>query len=124
VESHYIFKLDEKIQIGEIKKNLEKRIKSRPLNKGNFELEQEVVYTVLHKFSNYENHMWSIYQNLNQDFIHNQYRHTLLEISKLDTSLTLACMKILDRYKRQYESRKKRSNYVVNTSFNLETLCK
>ena len=68
--------------------------------------------------------MWSIYQNLNQDFIHNQYRHILLEISKLDTSLTLACMKILDRYKRQYESRKKRSNYVVNTSFNLETLCK
>lgn len=123
MESHYIFKLDEKIQIDEIKKNLEKRIKSKPLNKYNFEFEQEIVYTVLHKFSNYETHMWSIYQNLNQDFIHNQYRHILLEISKLDTSLTLACMKILDRYKRQYESRKKRSNYVVNTSLNLETLC-
>ena len=123
MESHYIFKLDEKIQIDEIKKNLEKRIKSKPLNNYNFEFEQEIVYTVLHKFSNYETHMWSIYQNLNQDFIHNQYRHILLEISKLDTSLTLACMKILDRYKRQYESRKKRSNYVVNTSLNLETLC-
>ncbi len=123
MESHYIFKLDEKIQIDEIKKNLKKRIKSKPSNKYNFEFEQEIVYTVLHKFSNYETHMWSIYQNLNQDFIHNQYRHILLEISKLDTSLTLACMKILDRYKRQYESRKKRSNYVVNTSLNLETLC-
>ena len=123
MESHYIFKLDEKIQIDEIKKNLEKRIKSKPLNKYNFEFEQEIVYTVLHKFSNYETHIWSIYQNLNQDFIHNQYRHILLEISKLDTSLTLACMKILDRYKRQYESRKKRSNYVVSTSLNLETLC-
>ena len=92
-------------------------VKSRPLNKGNFELEQEVVYTVLHKFSNYETHMWSIYQNLNQDFIHNQYRHILLEISKLDTSLTLACMKILDRYKHQYESRKKRSNYSNKKTF-------
>jgi len=124
VDSHYIFKLDEKIQINEIKKNLEKRIKSRPLNKGNFELEQEIVYTILHKFSNYETIMWSLYQNFSPNFIHKQFRHILLEISKLDTSLTWACMTIFDRYKSQYKSREKRSSYVVNTSINLEKVCK
>ena len=124
METYYIFKLDEKIQIDEIKKNLEKRSKSTSLNKNHFEHEQEIVYTILHKFSNYETIIWSIYQTFNQNFIHNQLRHILLEISKLDASLTWACMKILERYKRQYKSRKKRSNYVVNTSFNLETLCK
>ena len=85
MDSHYIFKLDEKIQINEIKKNLEKRIKTRPLNKCNFELEQEIVYTILHKFSNYETIMWSLYQNFSPNFIHKQFRHILLEISKLDT---------------------------------------
>ena len=124
MDSHYIFKLDEKIQINEIKKNLEKRIKTRPLDKGNFELEQEVVYTILHKFSNYETIMWSLYQNFSPNFIHKQFRHILLEISKLDTSLTWACMTILNRYKSQYKSREKRSSYVVNTSINLEKVCK
>tara|TARA_B100000401_G_C52406362_1_gene531365 strand:- start:198 stop:572 length:375 start_codon:yes stop_codon:yes gene_type:complete len=124
VDNHYIFKLDEKIQINEIKKNLEKRIKTRPLNKCNFELEQEIVYTILHKFSNYETIMWSLYQNFSPNFIHKQFRHILLEISKLDTSLTWACMTIFDRYKSQYKSREKRSSYVVNTSINLEKVCK
>ncbi len=124
MDSHYIFKLDEKIQINEIKKNLEKRIKTRPLNKCTFELEQEIVYTILHKFSNYETIMWSLYQNFSPNFIHKQFRHILLEISKLDTSLTWACMTIFDRYKSQYKSREKRSSYVVNTSINLEKVCK
>lgn len=124
MDSHYIFKLDEKIQINEIKKNLEKRIKTRPLDKCNFELEQEIVYTILHKFSNYETIMWSLYQNFSPNFIHKQFRHILFEISKLDTSLTWACMTIFDRYKSQYKFREKRSSYVVNASINLEKVCK
>ena len=124
MDSHYIFKLDEKIQISEIKKNLEKKIKTRSLSKIHFEYEQEIVYTILHKFSNYETIMWSLYQNFSPNFIHKQFRHILLEISKLDTSLTWACMKIFDRYKSQYKSREKRSSYVVNAPINLEKVCK
>ena len=124
MESHYIFKLDETIRIEEIKMNLKKKSNSSSLNKNHFEQEQEIVYTILHKFSNYESIIWSIYQTFSQNFIHSQLRHILLEISKLDASLTWACMKIFDRYKRQYKSRKKRSSYVVNTSFTLETLRK
>ncbi len=124
MDSHYILKLDEKIQINEIKKNLEKRIKTRSLSKIHFEYEQEIVYTILHKFSNYETIMWSLYQNFSPNFIHKQFRHILLEISKLDTSLTWACMTIFDRYKSQYKSREKRSSYVVNVPINLEKVCK
>ena len=124
MDSHYILKLDGKIQINEIKKNLEKRIKTRSLSKIHFEYEQEIVYTILHKFSNYETIMWSLYQNFSPNFIHKQFRHILLEISKLDTSLTWACMTIFDRYKSQYKSREKRSSYVVNVPINLEKVCK
>jgi hypothetical protein len=117
MENLYVFKLHSNIDLNMITKTSKRQIKNRLAHKSNFKEDQEIVYTILHRFSNYENIIWSMYQNNNREFVHQQLNHILVEISKLDSSLTWACMKIFKRYKREYNSRKKRSSYVENISY-------
>ena len=117
MDNSYVFKLHSNIDLNMIKKTLKRQIKHRPAHKSYFKEDQEIVYTILHKFSNYENVIWSMYMNKNREFVHQCLNQILLDISKLDSSLTWACMKIFKRYKREYNSRKKRSSYVENISY-------
>ena len=117
MENPYVFKLHSNIDLNMITKTLKRQIKHRLAHESYFKEDQEIVYTILHKFSNYENVIWSMYMNKNREFVHKCLNQILLDISKLDSSLTWACMKIFKRYKREYNSRKKRSSYVENISY-------
>ena len=80
--------------------------------------EQDLVYSILHKCSNYDEVVWSLYACDDSQFIHSQIKQALVEISNIDSSLTWACMEILERYKSQFMIRKKKSSY-INNSLNL-----
>ena len=107
------------IDLNKIKKFIEIKQKYRHDQKKHFEEDQEVVYTILHEFSNYDEVIWSLYKTNNRKLIHNQLQFILVEISKLDPSLTWACMKIFKRYKNQYDQRKHRNSFVKTTSLAL-----
>ena len=107
------------IDLNKIKKSIEIKQKYRPYQKKHFEEDQEVVYTILHEFSNYDEVIWSLYKTNNRKLIHNQLQFILVEISKLDPSLTWACMKILKRYKNKYDQRKLRNSFVNTPSLAL-----
>ena len=108
----YAIKLDSDIDLNKIKEALQQRLKYKPIHKKHFDEDQEIVYTILHKFSNYETLVWSMYKDMDKNFIHMQLKLALLEISKLDASLTWACIQILKRYKKEFYIRKKRSSYL------------
>ena len=80
--------------------------------------EQDLVYSILHEYSNYDKVVWSLYACNDSQFIHGQIKQALIAISNIDSSLTWACMEILERYKRQFMIRKKKSSY-INNSLNL-----
>ena len=107
------------IDLNKIKKFIEIKQKYRHDQKKHFEEDQEVVYTILHEFSNYDEVIWSLYKTNNRKLIHNQLQFILVEISKLDPSLTWACMKILKRYKNKYDQRKLRNSFVNTPSLTL-----
>ena len=123
MENPCVFKLNSNIDLNMITKTSKRQIKHRLAHKSYFKEDQEIVYTILHRFSNYENVIWSMYQNNNREFVHQQLNHILVEISKLDSSLTWACIKIFDRYEGQYKSRKKRGSYVASNLYQLDELC-
>ena len=80
--------------------------------------EQDLVYSILHEYSNYDKVVWSLYACDDSQFIHSQIKQALITISNIDSSLTWACMEILERYKSQFMIRKKKSSY-INNSLNL-----
>ena len=81
--------------------------------------EQDLVYSILHRFSNYDNVVWSLYASNDSQFILSQLKQALIEISYIDSSLTWACMEIMERYKSQLKIRQKKSSYIINPSLNL-----
>ena len=118
----YILQLNKSIDFTKIKNSIKGKNKYRT-HKNYYEDDQEVVYTILHKFSNYDEVVWSLYKNKNRKFVRNQLKLILLEISTLDPSLTWACMKILKRYKDEYNQRKLRSSFVNSNSMVLGESC-
>ena len=118
----YILQLNKSINLNNIKKTIKNKNKYR-LSKRYYEEDQEVVYRILHEFSNYDEIIWSLYKNKSRKFVNNQLRLLLVEISKLDPSLTWACMKIIKRYKNQYDQRKHRNSFVKTTSLALRQSC-
>ena len=115
----YILQLNKSINLNKIKKSIKNKNKNRPDQKKHFEEDQEVVYTILHEFSNYDEVIWSLYKTNNRKLIHNQLQFILVEISKLDPSLTWTCRKIFKRYKNQYNQRKLRNSFVNTPSLAL-----
>ena len=55
MENLYVFKLHSNIDLNMITKTSKRQIKHRLAHKSNFKEDQEIVYTILHRFSNYEN---------------------------------------------------------------------
>ena len=95
------------IDIEEIKKSL------KDSSQHHF-TEQDLVYSILHKCSNYDEVVWSLYACDDSQFIHSQIKQALVAISNIDSSLTWACMEILERYKSQFKIRKKKSSHIIN----------
>lgn len=119
-----ILQLNKNINLNKIKNSIKNKNNNKyRLPKRYYEEDQEVVYTILHKFSNYDEVVWSLYKNKNRKFVRNQLKLILLEISTLDPSLTWACMKILKRYKDEYNQRKLRSSFVNSNSMVLGESC-
>jgi len=114
----YILQLNKSINLNKIKKSIKNKNK-HTLPKRYYEEDQEVVYTILHEFSNYDEVIWSLYKTNSRKLIHNQLQFILVEISKLDPSLTWACMKVLKRYKDKYNQRKLRNSFVNTPSLAL-----
>ena len=108
-----ILQLNKSINFCKIKQSINNKNKNRT-HKKNYEEDQEIVYKILHEFS-----IWSLYKNSDSKFIHEQLQLILVEISKLDPSLTWACMKIIKRYKNQFNQRKLRNSFVKTTSLRI-----
>lgn len=115
---HNILKLNRGINFYNIKRSINNKNKNRTHRK-DYEEDQEIVYKILHEFSNYDEVIWSLYKNNDSKFIHKQLLLILVEISKLDPSLTWACMKIIKRYKNQFNQRKLRNSFVKTTSLRI-----
>ena len=81
----YILQLNKSINLNKIKKSIKNKNKNRPDQKKHFEEDQEVVYTILHEFSNYDEVIWSLYKTNNRKLIHNQLFQKYLML--LDYSL-------------------------------------
>ncbi len=113
-----ILQLNKNINFYKIKQSINNKNKNRT-RKENYEEDQEIVYKILHEFSNYDEVIWSLYRNNDSKFIHKQLQLILVEISKLDPSLTWACMKIIKRYKNQFNQRKFRNSFVKTTSLRM-----
>ena len=114
----YILQLKNRINLDKIRKSIKDKNKNKT-HKKNYDEEQEIVYTILHEFSNYDEVIWSLYKTKNRKLIHDQLQFILIEISKLDPSLTWTCRKIFKRYKNQYNQRKLRNSFVNTPSLAL-----
>ena len=114
----YILQLNDRINLDKIRKSIKDKNKTKTY-KENYDEEQEIVYTILHEFSNYDEVIWSLYKTKNRKLIHDQLQFILVEISKLDPSLTWTCRKIFKRYKNQYNQRKLRNSFVNTPSLAL-----
>ena len=81
--------------------------------------EQCLIYELIHRHSNYEAIMWDFYK---QDYsiVINQLATLLLDISKLDKDLSWSCQIILDRYKKDFNVKHRKSFYVENNYLELK----
>ena len=111
LKEFHLIKFFSDIDIQKIKKSL-KESSIHPVT------EQDLVYSILHEYSNYDKVVWSLYSCDDSQFVHGQIKQALIAISNIDSSLTWACMEILERYKSQFMIRKKKSSY-INNSLNL-----
>tara|TARA_B100001057_G_C22574756_1_gene842602 strand:+ start:162 stop:509 length:348 start_codon:yes stop_codon:yes gene_type:complete len=80
--------------------------------------EQCLIYELIHRHSNYEAIMWDFYKQ-DYHFVINQLSTLLLDISKLDKDLSWSCQIILDRYKKDFHMKQKKSFYVENNYLEL-----
>ena len=65
--------------------------------------------------------MWDFYKQ-DYSFVINQLSTLLLDISKLDKDLSWSCQIILDRYKKDFNVKHKKSFYVENNYLELDIL--
>ena len=83
--------------------------------------EQSIIYVLIHRFSNYEDEMWLFYKE-DKEFILNQIKKLLQEISNLDRTLAWDCQIVYNRYKNNIALKMIKSRYIVDDeerSFNL-----
>ena len=74
--------------------------------------EQALIYRLIHKYTNYEEIMWSFYKE-DKPFVMSQIKKILLEISKKDRSLTWDCEEVKKRYGRLYSIKNSKSKWVA-----------
>ena len=73
--------------------------------------EQGIICHLIHRYTNYENIMWSFYKN-NKDYVMTELRKILLEISNADPSLSWDCLIIEKRYAAKYKEKHFKSKWV------------
>lgn len=73
--------------------------------------DQNLIYLLIHRYSNYEEIMWSLWKG-EKDFVLNEIKKILFDISRLDKSLSWDCEKVFKRYKRLYELKNSKSKWV------------
>ena len=74
--------------------------------------EQALIYRIIHKYTNYEEVMWSLYKE-DKSFVMDQFRNILFEISKRDRTLSWDCEEIIKRYRRLYFEKNLKSKWVA-----------
>ena len=96
-------KIDSDICLLDIKGDLSHDIKNGKL-KNSYSYEINLIYKVIHEYSNYEEFQWSLFSK-DIKFVKQNLGSLLLEISSLDRSLAWDCMSVLSRYENLYERR-------------------
>ena len=97
-----MLKLNSDICLSEVKRNLSSDIKKKRSNNYSFEI--NLIFKIIHEYSNYEDHQWQIY-GCNVDDVEKEIKSLLLGISRLDKSLTWDCISVFYRYKNLLKSR-------------------
>ncbi len=103
-----ILKLDSKICIQDIKKDLISKI-NKGFIKNNYSFESNLIFKIIHEKSNYEQYQWQLYLH-NTDIVEKEIKSLLIDISKLDNNLAWDCMSIFSRYKTIIKNRNKIAN--------------
>ena len=106
-----LLKLQENINVDAIKSELQQQI-DRGCCRNNYRFEINLIYKIIHEYTNYELHQWQIYGD-DKKIVDREIRSLLIKISTLDTSLTWDCLSILSRYRNLYTFRKKINNQYI-----------
>lgn len=104
-------KLNEKIDLKDISSKAKKDFERNKNNK--LSENQNLIYLLIHRYSNYEEIMWDLYKN-NRELVIKQIKSLLFEITKLDRKLSWDCQIILNRYKKDYALKKRKSSWVLS----------
>lgn len=97
-----MLKLNSDICLSEVRRNLSSDIKKKRSNNYSFEI--NLIFKIIHEYSNYEDHQWQLY-GCNVDDVEKEIKSLLLGISRLDKSLTWDCISVFYRYKNLLKSR-------------------
>lgn len=103
-----VLKIQENINLNKLRSNLKREI-GNGLCKNDYSLEINLIYKVIHEYSNYEDHMWTLTGEDKITYCQNM-RSLLVEISNLDSSLTWDCNDVYQRYENLYNERHKTYN--------------
>ena len=96
------------IDLNSLKK---KSLSAKQLKYPSFTPDQYIIYSLIHKHSNYEEIMWVLYKK-EKKYVLRQLKNLLYEISKLDPKLTWDCQIIFERYKRDYVRKHSKSSWI------------
>ena len=103
-----ILKLRNNINLLDIKNDLKEKLARSHSNK-KYPFEVLLIYKIIHEWSNYEDFQWRLY-SYSQHQVEKEMKTLLIQISKLDRSLTWDCMSIYSRYSNIYRERAEISN--------------
>ena len=109
-----LLKLNKNIDLNTIQQAVSKQLAPSHRKKNSFEV--QLIYKIIHEYSNYEEYQWSLFVQ-DKVNVYQNFAFLLLEISYLDSSLTWDCLSILSRYMNLYEERHKiAKKYLRRTS--------
>ena len=98
-----VLKINPNIDIKGIKNSLIKSF-DKEKNNNSYTLEVNLIYKIIHEYSNYEDYQWELY-GYEKGFVEAELKSLLFKISELDKTLTWDCLSILSRYMNLYKTR-------------------
>ena len=102
--------LKENINLQEAKKISSKEFIRKVNN--SYSDDQNLIYLLIHRYSNYEQIMWRLYQGNKKNVI-GQIKSLLIEITKLDKTLSWDCQIVLNRYKKTLHLKHLKSEWIL-----------
>ena len=103
-----VLKIQKNININQLRDDLKHEI-DNGLRRNDYSIEINLIYKIIHKYSNYEDHMWTL-SGLDKKTYCQNINSLLVEISKLDPSLAWDCIDVYCRYENKYNQRHKTYN--------------